>query len=417
VLNEEALTRALRAAGLSAPVRWDEVTDSTNTTALAMAAEGAPEWTLVAAGHQTAGRGRHGRTWVNRPGRALMCSVVLRPRWAPDRVGLLSLAAGAAMAEAASEVSGRDVRCKWPNDLILGESKVGGILGEAEIVGTEVRHAVVGVGVNLEVPDEVPWAGAIGGVDDEALLSAFLPRLRSLVEGVPGQTLERWRAVSATLGRRVEATAVGGDTARGVAADLDETGALLIDTGAGRVRVAFGEIRHLETLGRKDRGMFERFTADARTIIVRAQDVASHLGHDRIGPGHLLIAIAEGEANRATEALASARFQAARAREDLARIVEVAAARPGVPRRPTSRRRLSRVLLGRFGPATKKVLETSLRVSLRQGHNWIGAEHILLALLERSDPTVTSILSSQGVDPGAVRDEVVRGLEGGRYRV
>jgi BirA family biotin operon repressor/biotin-[acetyl-CoA-carboxylase] ligase len=246
VLNEEALTHALRTAGLSAPVRWDEVTGSTNMTALAMAAEGAPEWTLVAAGHQTAGRGRHGRSWVDRPGRSLMCSLVLRPSWPPDRVGLLSLAAGAAMAEAASDVSGQDVRCKWPNDLMLGELKVGGILGEAEIVGTEVRHAVVGVGVNLEVPDGVPGAGAVGDVDGEALLSTFLGGLRSLVEGGPEQILDRWRALSATLGRRVEATAVGGDTARGVAADLDETGALLIDTGAGRVRVAFGEIRHLE---------------------------------------------------------------------------------------------------------------------------------------------------------------------------
>jgi BirA family biotin operon repressor/biotin-[acetyl-CoA-carboxylase] ligase len=110
VLNEDALARALAAAGLSAPVRWDDVTASTNATALALAADGCPTWTLVGAGHQTAGRGRHGRTWVDRPGAALMCSVVLRP-WEPERVGLVSLAAGAAIAEAASEASGLDVRC------------------------------------------------------------------------------------------------------------------------------------------------------------------------------------------------------------------------------------------------------------------------------------------------------------------
>ena len=69
MLSEDALRRALEAVGLTAPVRWDEVTESTNATALAMAAAGTPEWTLVAAGHQTAGRGRQGRAWVDRPER------------------------------------------------------------------------------------------------------------------------------------------------------------------------------------------------------------------------------------------------------------------------------------------------------------------------------------------------------------
>lgn len=248
MLSEDALRRALEAAGLTAPVRWDGVTESTNATALAMATEGAPEWTLVAAGHQTAGRGRQGRPWVDRPGAALMCSVVLRPSWTPDRVGLVSLAAGVAMAEAASEASGRDVRCKWPNDLMVGESKVGGILGEAEITEEHIRHVVVGVGVNLDAPAGVPGAGAIGNVDDEALLTAFLRRFPQLIQGSSDEIVRRWRTISHTIGRRVEATTVGGDTTRGVAADLDDRGALLIDTdtpGEGRLRVAFGEIQHL----------------------------------------------------------------------------------------------------------------------------------------------------------------------------
>ncbi len=246
MLSEEALGRALGTAGLAAPVRWDESTASTNATALVMAAEGTPEWTLVAAGHQTSGRGRQGRAWVDRPGAALLCSVVLRPSWEPDRVGLVSLAAGAAMAEAASEASAREVRCKWPNDLMVGESKVGGILGEAEITDGRIGHVVLGIGVNLDPPEDVPGAGAIGRVDEEALLTGFLQRFRQLVEDSPEEILRRWRAVSATLGRRVEAATVGGDTARGVAVDLDETGALLVDSGDGRVRVAFGEIQHLD---------------------------------------------------------------------------------------------------------------------------------------------------------------------------
>ncbi|HUF59647.1 MAG TPA: biotin--[acetyl-CoA-carboxylase] ligase [Actinomycetota bacterium] len=247
MLSEDALRRALEAVGLTAPVRWDEVTDSTNATALAMAAAGAPEWTLVAAGHQTAGRGREGRTWVDRPGAALMCSLVLRPSLTPDRLGLMSLAAGVAMAEAASGASDRSVRCKWPNDLLVGESKVGGILGEAEIIEGRIRHVVVGVGVNLDAPEGVEGAGAIGDVEEEALLTGFLKRFRSLVEGSLEEIPDRWRAVSHTLGRTIEGTTVDGSSVRGMAVDLDDTGALLIDTEepGGRVRVAFGEIQHL----------------------------------------------------------------------------------------------------------------------------------------------------------------------------
>jgi BirA family transcriptional regulator, biotin operon repressor / biotin---[acetyl-CoA-carboxylase] ligase len=247
VLSEDALRRALEAVGLNAPVRWDEVTESTNATALAMAAGGTPEWTLVAAGHQTAGRGRRGRAWVDRPGAALLCSLVLRTSLTPDRLGLMSLAAGVAMAEAASGASDNVVRCKWPNDLLVGESKVGGILGEAEIVEGRIRHVVVGIGVNLEAPEGVEGAGSIGAVEEEALLTGFLMRFRSLVEGSLEEIPGRWRAVAHTLGRTVEGTTVDGNSVRGVAVDLDDSGALLIDTEepGGRVRVAFGEIQHL----------------------------------------------------------------------------------------------------------------------------------------------------------------------------
>ena len=245
MLNEDALARALGAAGLSAPVRWDDVTGSTNALALALAAQGTPDWTLVGAGHQTAGRGRLGRIWVDRPGAALLCSVVLRPPWEPDHIGLVPLAAGVAMAEAIGEVSAADIRCKWPNDLLAGGKKIGGVLSESE-AWEPGGPVVVGVGVNLEAPDDVPGAGAIGRVDPEALLTAFLRGLRALVEGHQSEIRSRWRAVSDTLGRRIEATTVGGAIARGVAVDLDETGALLVDSTDGPVRVASGEIHHLD---------------------------------------------------------------------------------------------------------------------------------------------------------------------------
>ncbi|HEX6400633.1 MAG TPA: biotin--[acetyl-CoA-carboxylase] ligase [Actinomycetota bacterium] len=250
MLNEDAFRRALAAAGLDAPVRWDEVATSTNDVARELAAAGAPAWTLVAAGHQTAGRGRAGRTWVDEPGRAVMLSVILRPALEPARVGLLSLAAGAAMAGAASEAAALDVRCKWPNDLLADGVKVGGILAEADLDGDAIRHVVVGVGVNLEAPDGVADAAGIGAVDEERLVTAFVRELASTLEGDPAAILEAWRARADTLGRRVEATTVDGTVVRGLARDVDATGGLLVEvTDGDPVRIAFGDVRHLRPEG------------------------------------------------------------------------------------------------------------------------------------------------------------------------
>jgi BirA family biotin operon repressor/biotin-[acetyl-CoA-carboxylase] ligase len=244
-LNEDALARALAAAGLSAPVRWDDVTASTNETARAMALAGAPAWTLVAAGHQTAGRGRAGRTWIDRPGGALMFSVVLRPSLAAERLGVVALAAGAAIAGSAAERAGAAVRCKWPNDLVVEGTKVGGVLAESEVDGDSVRHVVVGVGVNLEAPEGVEGAGALGPVDPEALLTGSLRRLDAMLRDGPARMLEAWRAVADTLGRRVEARTAGGEAVRGLAADVDDTGALVLETPHGRRRVTAGDVVHL----------------------------------------------------------------------------------------------------------------------------------------------------------------------------
>src|SRR5438093_3824474 len=134
VLTDDDLLQVLAAITVTAPVRSAEVTPSTNATAVELAEAGDPEWTLVAAGHQTEGRGRLGRTWADVPGSSLLFSFVLRPDLPPARVGLLSLLAGATMAQAIRATTGRRVACKWPNDLQLRDgSKVGGVLLESSI--------------------------------------------------------------------------------------------------------------------------------------------------------------------------------------------------------------------------------------------------------------------------------------------
>jgi BirA family biotin operon repressor/biotin-[acetyl-CoA-carboxylase] ligase len=244
------LERALAAAGIQAPARWEEVTGSTNAVALDEAAGGAPEWTLVAAGRQSRGRGRLGRTWHAEPGDALLFSVVLRPELEPSRAGLLPLLAGAAMAEAASEASGAPVRCKWPNDLLVGRAKAGGILTESALVDSRLRHVVIGIGVNLRAPRDVPDAAALGDeVDPLDLLSRFLSGFRAAYRpadpGFAAAVIERWSGVGATLGREVTATRSDGATVRGRAASLDERGGLVLNTPDGPATVAFGEILHL----------------------------------------------------------------------------------------------------------------------------------------------------------------------------
>ena len=244
-MDRGTLERAAAEAGIAAPVHWDDVTTSTNETAMRLASEGAPAWTLVAAGHQTRGRGRAGRTWADRSGRALLLSLVLRPAFDAERLGLVSLAVGAAMADAVSSVAGLDARCKWPNDLLVDGAKVGGVLAESELDGSVVRHVVTGVGVNLDPPDGVAGAAGIGDVDEEVLVSTFLRTLTSLLEGASPRILDTWRARADTLGRRVEAMTVDGTIVRGVAADVDGDGALLVDTHGGRARVAFGDVAHV----------------------------------------------------------------------------------------------------------------------------------------------------------------------------
>ncbi|HEX9122930.1 MAG TPA: biotin--[acetyl-CoA-carboxylase] ligase [Actinomycetota bacterium] len=249
-LSELALTHALERIGVRAPVRFEEVTRSTQAAALGLAAEGAPEWSIVAAGHQTEGRGRLGRTWVDEPGAALMFSVVLRPDLDPASGGLIPLLAGWAMAVACRELAGADVGCKWPNDLLLGEEKVGGLLAESQIDAGRFAFIVLGVGVNLSAaPVEVPGAGALGPVAPEELLGRFLEvfarRYEPAHPAFAGAVAAAYREVCLTLGRHVRATGTDGTDFEGEAIDVDETGALVVRTASGLEPVRSGEIEHL----------------------------------------------------------------------------------------------------------------------------------------------------------------------------
>lgn len=250
MLSDHALTRALERAGLRAPVRFEEVTRSTQATALRLAEDGAPEWTLVAAAHQTQGRGRLGRIWRDEPGRALLFSLVLRPDLDPDRGGLLTLLAGDVLATACEDIAGGHAACKWPNDLLVEGRKAGGILAESRIAGDRFGHVVLGVGVNLgAAPEHVPGAGAIDAGDEEllgAFLLGFAGRYHPGAHGWGASVLDAYRDRCATIGARVRATSTGGDTVEGVATGIGDRGELVVDTTQGPRAVAFGTVEHLE---------------------------------------------------------------------------------------------------------------------------------------------------------------------------
>ena len=205
-------------------VRWFSEVDSTNRVAADLARAGAADGVVVGADHQTAGRGRRGRTWESRPGASLLVSVLLRP--APP---LVSLAAGVAAAEACEAVAAVPIRLKWPNDVLSGGEKVGGIL--CELVG---GAAVVGLGLNLAWAP--PGAASLGAdVDRNRLLAAFLAALDD-----PGDVLGRYRARCDTLGRRVRVE-LPVSTVEGVATEVDDDGRLVVD---GRAIVA-GDVVHV----------------------------------------------------------------------------------------------------------------------------------------------------------------------------
>ena len=175
-----------------------------------------------------------------------MCSSDL-----PARVGLLPLLAGVAAAEACLEAGAAPVACKWPNDLLVGEAKAGGILAESRVEGGRLLYVVLGVGINLrEPPAEVPGAAGVGDIEAEALLSGFLRAFRARYQpahpAFVGGVLAAYRRVSATLGRRVRATTTRGVTVEGLAVDVREDGGLVLETGEGMAVVAFGEVQHLD---------------------------------------------------------------------------------------------------------------------------------------------------------------------------
>lgn len=229
---------------------------STNDRARDLLDDAAGEGRAVVAEEQTAGRGRRGRTWQSPPGVNLTVSVALRPRLAAGIAWQLAVAAGLAARAACARYA--QVELKWPNDLVAPDgAKLGGLLVETTLDGDRLTSAVVGIGLNVNWPRaEMPPELAAGAtsladlaghpIDRVELLGALLDELDAeLVALEAGSSpVDRYRVACTTLGSDVGVeTPTGRITGRAV--EVDEHGALVIDTSEGRIALASGDVVRL----------------------------------------------------------------------------------------------------------------------------------------------------------------------------
>jgi BirA family biotin operon repressor/biotin-[acetyl-CoA-carboxylase] ligase len=236
---------------------------STNDEAKALAEAGAEHGEVVVAERQTEGRGRRGRSWISPARRNVAFSVILRPDdLPPARAPELTLVAAVAICDALRH-SGVDAGIKWPNDVLVGGRKIAGILTELSAEADQVHWVVVGVGVNVNARAE-DFPPELRGEATSLLIEREQPAPRALflaacLTGLEGwydrhaeegfaPIRQAWRDRSVTLGQQVSVR-TDGEEVSGLAEELDDSGALLVRTQAGLVRVTSGDVALLRPLG------------------------------------------------------------------------------------------------------------------------------------------------------------------------
>jgi BirA family transcriptional regulator, biotin operon repressor / biotin---[acetyl-CoA-carboxylase] ligase len=266
-IDEESLQWALvRADRPWTDLQVVDETGSTNADLVARARSGSPPGSVLIANYQSAGRGRQQRTWTAPPGTGVAVSMLLQPtEVAPARWGWLPLLTGLGVAEALRQYPGLPAVLKWPNDVLIGDGKVAGIL--IERVETPSGPAVViGVGINVhlsaaELP--VPSATSLALHADESAEHTPLNRSEVLRECLDtfGRIYLRWesgeaeeglaasyRDLCATIGRQVRVELVGDRSIEGTATSVDDAGRLVVHTASGPEVVGAGDVIHLRSV-------------------------------------------------------------------------------------------------------------------------------------------------------------------------
>lgn len=245
----EEVRQGLAVRVIGRELRYLAETDSTNRQAVAAAEAGAAEGLVIVAEEQSAGRGRLGRTWVSPPGVNLYLSVLLRPPLPPYGAPQLTFLSALAVARAIEALSGLQPTLKWPNDVLIDDRKVCGILASSD--GSAV---VVGMGVNttmdaseLPVPHATSLllAGLPTGKDE--LVAAVLVNLEQVYARwqANGDLRGEYQAACGTIGRSVRVQLDPRRSVHGVATGVDRAGNLVVSTAEGERSFAAGDVHHL----------------------------------------------------------------------------------------------------------------------------------------------------------------------------
>ncbi len=262
LLDSNTLQSALAGTMFANNIHLFPTIDSTNTYAMREGANGAPHGSVYIAEEQTAGRGRSDHTWHSEPHAGLYVSILLRPHMTPADALWLSLATGLAVQRAVENVTALVADIRWPNDLLFGSRKFGGILTEMNAEATRVRYAVVGIGINVnhsQFPPELRQVATSLRMESDritsrqdllvALLQALHEEMTGLLEAdtfakATRSILERIEQKSSWIrGKRVSVDEAGGYT--GVTAGLDARGFLRVETDTGIRTVLSGGVRQI----------------------------------------------------------------------------------------------------------------------------------------------------------------------------
>ncbi|WP_018133278.1 biotin--[acetyl-CoA-carboxylase] ligase [Effusibacillus pohliae] len=232
--------------------------DSTNVLAAKLAEAGEPEGTLVIADRQTGGKGRRGKPWFSPPGTGIWMSLILRPKLPMAHAPQLTLVAAVAVSQALTEATGRKAGIKWPNDIFFDDRKCCGILTEMNMESEEINHVILGIGINVnqtesDFPDELrSIATSLRIVTGNHMRRApLVQRILERFEGLYDQYVEhgtfapireQWKRQSITLGRYVSAHTPRG-ILTGLAVDIDEMGALILQNQDGLQKVYSADIQ------------------------------------------------------------------------------------------------------------------------------------------------------------------------------
>jgi len=247
--------QGLKTKNFGRKVLYFDSLSSTMDMATQIAFKGAREGTVVLAETQTKGRGRLGRTWYSPKYKGLYFSLVLRPKISPDQAPVITLLAGVSICEAIKEACGLDVQMKWPNDILVHNKKLGGILTEIKAEVDQANFIVIGVGLNINNDKKNLITGSTSLKEEK---KEQLSRLNILQEVLykletnylvfekkgPKPIIDKWRQYAITLGRRVKVYSHKVHL-EGEAFDIDSDGGLLIRNDSGIIhKVLSGDILH-----------------------------------------------------------------------------------------------------------------------------------------------------------------------------